>query len=189
MGNSNSGRRVINEEDRKFCVGISMSNSVYQLVDDGLRIGTFSNKVEVALREWATLKSRLVRYDTEEQRSRGEPVILNSYAELVYACSGNRSGYMLDNSRYKTRVHDVGKQINPTGGGLRQGQSWVEDYLVPALRRSGLIVQVVNETEYDLFEVWVSVSMTGDAGKDCGSCPVVNEIIRYCKEIQEGGNR
>jgi hypothetical protein len=67
----------------------------------------------------------------------------------------------------------------------KKSVAWIETILVPTLRREGLIVQVVNELAFDLFDVWVVDALIGSAGKNCGNCEVVHEIVEYCRKIQQ----
>lgn len=183
MGNANSGRKRYNPEERREQVTVAMAPSLYQAINAAVTVGSFSMKVDMALREWMAYKQMLVQYQTPEQKVAGTPVVLNEFATRLYACSEFMTGYAYKDTVYEDTIQAAINEIAPQTY-LKKSAAWVRDTLVPAIRRRGLLVQVVDEVESDLFDVWVCSAMLGDAAKHCGRCSVLNEIEEYLRQLR-----
>lgn len=184
MGGKNSGRIRYNPEERRNSISITMAPTMYAAIDASLVLGSFSMKVEHAIIEWMALKQLLVQYRDEAQKRAGTPTMLNLDAVRVYSCSEFQNGWSYVDTRYQEVIHRViTAQVKNTGD--KKSMDWVEKVFVPALRREGLIVQVINEVENDLFDVWVVDAMIGAAGKNCGNCEMLHEIQEFIRKVQE----
>ena len=183
-GETYAGRRRFNPEERRLPVCISMGPTMHAAIDNAIAAGGFSLKVEIALNEWMIYKQQLVQYHTAEQKAAGTPVLLNAFAERVYACSDFQTGYSYHGGRYAEVVQELIDNIE-THKTSTKTQVWVNDVLAPVLRSRGFIVQVVDEVESDLYDVWMCDSLMGEAGKHCGSCSVVNEIGEYIDALRK----
>jgi hypothetical protein len=155
-----------------------------------LSLGSFSAKVESALTEWFAMKSLLVQYRDETQIQEGKPVILNEFAARIYSCSQFQNGWSFKNTPYSKVVEDCLNSLDrannsPVHSWITRQQKWVAEIAVPAFRRIGLVVQCIDQIEYDLFDVWVCDSIRGTAGDNCGDCPVVKEIWEYLDQVKK----
>jgi len=177
------GRPKVDLEDRHFQVGVSMSPKMYRALDAAVIANSFSGKVEAALIEWFAMKNLLIQYRSEDQIREGTPVILNEFAERIYACSQFQVGWSFKGGRYAQVILDCLNTLDK-GWGNRQ-QKWVHTIAVPAIRRLGLVVQVADVVEHDLFDVWVCDSMLGAAGQNCGKCSVVYEMADYLQKVKD----
>jgi hypothetical protein len=151
-------------------------------------VGSFSMKIEHAMVEWMALKQMLIQYRDESQKRAGTPTLLNLDAIRIYACSEFQNGWSYADTPYQEIVHRILTTSIKSGSGNasnKRSTKWIEETFVPLLRREGLLVQVVNEVENDLFDVWVVNAMMGETGKNCGNCEVLHEIKEYIRKIQE----
>lgn len=183
-----TGRNRFNPAAKREGVSIAMDQDVRVAIDAAIVLGSFSGKVEMALREWMQLKAMLVQYRDEAQKEAGTPTLLNINAERIYSCSSFQNGYSFQGGRHAEVVQRVIDSMAKTSYQSR-GKKWVEEYLCPGLRGAGLIVQIVNIIESDVYDVWVCDSMVGEAGKNCGRCHVVAEVEDWCRKIRERNPR
>jgi hypothetical protein len=178
------GRVRYNASEKREGFSVTMAPSVYNAVRLGMTQGSFSMKLEHALSEWMEYRQMLIQYRDDTQKRNGTPERLNRTAERVFACAEFQNGYSYQEGRYCAEVTaaiEIAMQQNtPLKVG---GMVWIEQILVPALRQVGLVVQVTNEVENDLFDVWVSGSACNTFGKSCGNCEVVMEISRYLQDM------
>jgi hypothetical protein len=184
MGGKNSGRARKNPDERRSTVSVCMSPSVYAAVEASGLLGSFSTKVEHAIIEWMVFKQMLVQYRDDIQKRAGTPTMLNIDAVRIYSCSEFQHGWSYVKTSYQEVVHRL---LNSLTNDQRDRKSmkWIQEVFIPALRREGLLVQVINEVENDLFDVWVVDAMVGSAGKNCGNCEVLQEIVEFVRKIQE----
>jgi hypothetical protein len=176
--------------EKKFGVSVTFSPKMYEAIDGALSAGSFSSKVENALMEWFALKSLLVQYRSDDQIIAGTPVVLNEFAARVYSCSQFQNGWSFRDTDYGVMILNCLDSLielikQPKGSWASKGQKWVRDNAIPAFRRMGLIVQVIDHIEHDLFDVWVCDPKLGEAAKNCGNCPVVQEIWEYVDGLKK----
>lgn len=170
----------VDPNERKVPVSVSFSPAKYAMINNLIPLGSFSSKIELIITEWLTMTSKLVVYEDDIQRENREPTIINPDAEMVFACCEEETGWNFTNNRYLTQIKETMKSIGYKYPNYPKSEQIIKSKVVPALREN-LIVQVIDDIEYDLYEIWVCLNNVIASPSD-----VINHIINYLKGIQEG---
>lgn len=173
----------VDPNERKVPVSVSFSPAKYAIINKLVPLGSFSSKIELIITEWLTISSKLVVYEDEEQRENREPTIINALAEKIFTCSEEETGWNLTNNKYLPVIKKIMKDIGYRYPHYPKSEQLVKSKVIPILREH-LLVQVIDEIEYDLYEVWVCPIVTADS-TDCKKCNVIDNIMEYLKRLQE----
>jgi hypothetical protein len=176
-----AGHPRLRPDEKREAVSVSMSPEMYKLIVNSAKIGSFSMKLEYCMREYFILKHQLVQYQDDEQRENGTPAILNTYAVRIFACSSFLNGFTFRETAYAEKIDRILESI---GGVGKKSPQWIEKKLIPALRNAGFVVQVIDEIERNLFDVWILYPMTGEGLINCNQCKVITSLQDFIDKIK-----
>jgi hypothetical protein len=174
----------IDPTDRKIPISVSFHPAKYALVDKSIQLGSFSAKIDQIITEWFEIKSILVMYEDSEQREHGEPTLCNARAERIFCMSEVIQGWTFTDTKYEKEVQRILRKAGYQSPAYPKSEKIIKSKIVPLLRDGGFIVQIVDEIEYDLFEIWVSHPLYDLNKMNCAQCIVIKQIADYLQKIQ-----
>lgn len=174
----------IDPSDRKVPVSISFHPAKYALVDKAIRLGSFSSKIDQIITEWFEIRNILVIYEDNDQREQGEPTLCNAWAERIFCMSEIIQGWTFTDTKYEKEILHVLRKAGYRTAVYPKSDKIIKSKIVPLLRDAGFIVQIIDDIEFDLFEIWVSYSLYDPNRADCSQCVVIKQITEFLRKIQ-----
>jgi len=161
-------------KSRKMAVSLSMSPEVMEVVD---RIGhgnSFSAKLEWIVHELKRRAEALVHYDNEQQWESGEPTLLWPTARRIYSVAPFGTG--------AEHVEEYEVACNALALALGTGKKKTLDVgkVTNELQALGYAVQVVQDAEHDVLDVWVAKGDSDDVL--CKGCSKLNRGIEAMRK-------
>lgn len=158
---------------KKQGTSITLLQEHFDMVE-ALGVGNgLSAKLRYIIEEFAWRREQLVKYQDSSQKMDGTPAQIVRDAVRIYSCSAFQNGWSIEGP-YKLEIEDVLDAVTAEGG-REDKPDWLERVFLPELRKREFIVQIVNEIEYDLYDIWVS-KRGWTRNENCVRCPRIERM-------------
>lgn len=161
---------MINKK-RKHPVSISLSNAEWEIADKIGKGKNFSQKLSWIIEDLQKRSNLLVIYNTDIEWENGRPELINKNAARLYSYSHYAEG--IGSADYEgedefDRAFEIAEEV------LGKNKRMPTDELVPLLHEAGYIVQVIENTDFGVYDIWVALKSSEDS---CKQCPKFNQFV------------
>ena len=165
---------MADQKSRKCVTTISLTDTTFNDIER-LGVGnSFTAKIVSIVELVKKYDGELVRYETEEQWDAVMPKILNKDAFLVYSESSVFKG-VTDNLILLETIYG---ELLPK---KKITKKMVIDVLISKLKNVGYTIQVIDDAEHAVFDVWVAKRESG-----CSQCDKIKEEFKkFVERIME----
>lgn len=159
-------------KERKISMTFSMNKNELDLIEILGKGKTTSAKLSWILNDCLSKKDLLVAYMTNEEWENGTPKIIGNDPTRLYSYSHYAEG--IDDPE-ELVGHDFDRAFEIAKEVLGKNKRMPTEKLIPLLVEAGYIVQFIENSDFGVFEVWIDLKQTGNAG--CKECPKIDRII------------
>ena len=171
---------MADQKSRKCVTTISLTDTTFNDIER-LGVGnSFTAKIVSIVERVKKYDGELVRYETDWQWENVSPKQINMSSIRIYIDSAQERGFVSlpENTTYLVDIYDKIFKNIPKG---KITKKIMIEKIIPKIKDAGYIVQVIDDAEHAVFDVWVAKRESG-----CSQCnKIKEEFKKFVERIME----